>query len=272
VIDESSLEADVAAAQRGDRVALERVVRAIQDTVYNVALRMLGHPDDARDASQEILVKVVTKLGSFQGESRFTTWVFRVATNALLDTRKSLRRRDSTFAEMGTALDTAVAAWTPSSHPESGAVVEEAKYVCTQGMLLCLDRPHRLAYILGEILELSGDEAAAILEISPAAFRKRLSRARADMEPFLASRCGLADPKASCRCHKVAAAAAATGMIERERPRFASLPVVRADQLSVDIEQLRSAAQVFRSLPEYATEEDLAARVRELITLDEPSN
>jgi RNA polymerase sigma factor (sigma-70 family) len=177
-LDEANLQGDVAAARRGDRDALERVVRAIQDPIDHLAMRMLGHPDDARDASQEVLVRVVTKLDSFRGDSRFMTWVYRVATNALLDTRKALRRRESTFDELGSALDAAVAAWSPQSPPVDRLVLDEAKQVCTQGMLLCLDRPHRLAYILGEILELSGEDAAAVLEITPAAYRKRLSRAR----------------------------------------------------------------------------------------------
>jgi DNA-directed RNA polymerase specialized sigma24 family protein len=58
-------------------------------------------------------------------------------------------------------------------------LIEECKIVCTQGMLMCLDREHRLAFVLGEILELAGDEAAAIARAEPATFRKRLQRARA---------------------------------------------------------------------------------------------
>lgn len=136
-LDETTLQGDVAAARRGDRDALERVVRAIQDPIYHLAMRMLGHPDDARDASQEVLVRVVTKLDSFRGDSRFMTWVYRVATNALLDTRKALQRRESTFDELGSALDAAVAAWSPQSPPVDRLVLDEAKQVCTQGMLLC---------------------------------------------------------------------------------------------------------------------------------------
>jgi len=69
-------------------------------------------------------------------------------------------------------------------------------------MLLCLDRSHRLAYVLGEILELASEEAASILEVSAAAFRKRLSRAREEMEAFLQRQCGLAVPANRCRCAK----------------------------------------------------------------------
>src|SRR5688572_27185757 len=85
---DDGLDALVERAKAGDREALEAVVAAIQDRVYNLAIRMLWHPADAEDATQEILVRVVTHLGGFRGESAFTTWVYRVAVNYLLTTRK----------------------------------------------------------------------------------------------------------------------------------------------------------------------------------------
>jgi RNA polymerase sigma factor (sigma-70 family) len=149
---------------------------------------MLGEAEDARDASQEVLVRVVTKLSTFRGESSFRTWVYRVAANELLNYRGEVHRKAYSFEEAGQILDTALAQAgerSSSLDPEREALVNEVKLVCTHGMLLCLDRAHRLAYILGAILELPSDEAAAILEVSPVAFRKRLSRARALMEAFL---------------------------------------------------------------------------------------
>ena len=170
----------VARAKAGDRIALEGVVRAVQDDVFDLALRMLGHVDDASDASQEILVRLVTKLDSFRGESRFRTWVYRVAAHALLNYRTHLRRPEIDFEEAAGQLETALAnAPNPptQSDPAHKAPVNEVKLACAAGMLICLDRAHRLAYILGEVLELPGEDAAALLEISPVGFRKRLSRA-----------------------------------------------------------------------------------------------
>ena len=74
-----------------------------------------------------------------------------------------------------------------SAEPDQRLLEEEVKIGCTRGMLLCLDREERLAYILGDVFELRSDEAGLVLDISPAAFRKRLSRARerlrVDREP-----------------------------------------------------------------------------------------
>jgi DNA-directed RNA polymerase specialized sigma24 family protein len=65
------LEEAVERARQGNRDALESVVEQVQDQVYGIALRMLWHPEDARDATQEILVRVVTRLAIFRGESGF---------------------------------------------------------------------------------------------------------------------------------------------------------------------------------------------------------
>lgn len=75
-------------AAAGDKAALETVLAGVQDLVFNLSLRMLGTFHDAEDASQDILLKVMTHLSSFKGESAFTTWVFRIAVNHLKDYQK----------------------------------------------------------------------------------------------------------------------------------------------------------------------------------------
>ena len=77
-------------ATAGDKAALETVLASIQDLVFNLSLRMLGTFHDAEDASQDILLKVITHLSSFKGESAFTTWVFRIAVNHLKDYKKHM--------------------------------------------------------------------------------------------------------------------------------------------------------------------------------------
>jgi RNA polymerase sigma factor (sigma-70 family) len=268
-MDDAVLHDLVANAQAGDGDALEGVVRAIQDDVFDLALRMLGDADDARDASQEVLVRIVTKLGSFRGESKFRTWVYRVAANALLNFRGELRRREISFDEAAAQLDAGIAyaSHAPGAPPDpaDSALVDEVKLACAHGMLLCLDRPHRLAYILGEILELPGDDAAAVLEISPVAFRKRLSRAREEMEAFLRVNCGLADPANACRCTKLLPAALAAGTVDPSRLALKRLPTREVDRLQVEVQRVRTAVEVFRSLPKYAAPRDFAGALRALL-------
>src|SRR5689334_14207418 len=142
MMEASALNELVRQAQSGYGAALEGVVRAIQDDVFDLALRMLGDADDARDASQEVLVRIVTKLGSFRGESQFRTWVYRVAANALLNFRGEMRRKEISFEQAGAQLDAAndhAAPSSPSVDPANEALVNEVKLVCAHGMLLCLD-------------------------------------------------------------------------------------------------------------------------------------
>jgi len=173
-----SLEDLARAAREGDRESLERLVLSIQDRIHGLAIRMLWSSDDARDATQEILIRIVTRLGTFRGASSFATWVYRVAANYLLTARKSrLEEQRYTFPRFGAELDEGLSdEGAPRGGADTALLLEEVKIGCTLGMLQCLDRPHRLAYVLGEILEMEGEEAARVLGIRPAAFRKRRSR------------------------------------------------------------------------------------------------
>ena len=147
-------------AREGNRASLDALIAHIQRPIYNLALRMLQDPIAAEDATQEILIKVITHLTEFKGEAAFTTWVYRIASNYLLTTRQRRAERETlTFENMSEKLQASLALG-EASIPEQVAfntLVAEVRMHCILGMLLCLDRPHRLALILGEVLELSGD-------------------------------------------------------------------------------------------------------------------
>lgn len=260
-------------AVQGDERALDALVRGIQDDVYNLALRMLWHPQDAEDATQEILLKVVTRLATFRGESAFRTWVFRVATNHVLNARRSCAEdRAVGFAEFGEQLATGLGdpPAADAADAEQGLLVEEVKVGCTLGMLLCLDRDHRVAYILGEIFEMRSEEAADVLDIAPAAFRKRLSRARDRVRTFMRGHCGLVNPENPCRCTRQVRHAGATGRLDRQRLLFARHSSRAASRSLVferirELEELERAAAVFRSHPDYAAPERVVAEVRRVV-------
>jgi RNA polymerase sigma factor (sigma-70 family) len=257
---DSDLETLVARAQEGDRAALEAVVAGIEERVYNLAIRMLWHPADAEDATQEILVRIVTHLGSFRGESAFTTWVYRVAANALLTTRKRRAEREElTFDRFAELLDQGLAPETPdpATEVEQRLLVEEVKIGCTQAMLLCLDRDHRLAYILGAVFELTSAEAAEIVGVSAATFRKRLSRARARLHGFMMRKCGLVNTDNPCRCARRVDHAVRVGRIDPAHLLFATHPArLDPDAMTLtvvrEMEQLHSAADLLRGHPRYA--------------------
>jgi hypothetical protein len=139
-------------------------------------------------------------------------------------------------------------------------------------MLLSLDRPARIAYLLGDVFHLPGDEAAAVLEIDPATYRKRLGRARERLYDFMRRQCGVFDPANACRCERVAAGAAASGLFSREsllfavHARRAPSPVVQ--RAAQEMSGLMRVAEVIRDDPEYAAPESLVVRLRALLTSD----
>jgi RNA polymerase sigma factor (sigma-70 family) len=203
----------------GDRAAVADLVRVLQGGVFALAVRMLWDRADAEDATQEILVRVITRLSQFDFRSALRTWVYQIALHHLLDVKKSATERMrlgfEPFAE-----DLA----TPSSGPpddERSVLVEEVKLGCTLAMLQCLDRSHRAAYLLGCVLELPAEDAAAALGVAPAAYRKRLERARGRIEAFTAAHCGLVSDAAACRCNLRVDAAVACGRAVPGAPRHA---------------------------------------------------
>ena len=250
------LEALVDRARHGDRDSLEGVVERIQGPIYNLALRMLWHPEDARDATQDILIRVITHLGSFRGDSRFSTWVFRVAANYLITARQSrVEAQRYTFERFASELHDGLGEVADEAEwpADKALLLEEVKVGCMHGLLTCLDRPHRLAYILGEVLELDGVEAAKILSISPAAFRKRLSRAREAIVEFMRAHCGLVDPANACRCARRLPRALAMRRVDADAPLFAQADSARACPETLEkvrrIEIVRRTAALYRSSP-----------------------
>lgn len=278
-----NLEEQVKAAAAGDRDAAEAVLTALRGEVYRLSLRMLGHPADAEDAAQEILVLVLTRLASFRGESAFRTWVYRVAVSHLLH-RKRGQRETLTFDTLEDRLSSGLASDAPGV-PEAEVEVHarEVRLRCTSGMLLCLDRELRVAWVLGEIVGLSGEEAASVLEIEPPAFRKRLSRARALLFEFMRRQCGLYDETRPCRCSRQIGPALERGLFRRGQLPLACHPVEPGERQTLppgltpdgiersaaEVAALQRVAEVLRAHPDYAAPEALTARLRRLIRSDE---
>jgi RNA polymerase sigma factor (sigma-70 family) len=270
---ETAIETLVEQAKAGDKHALEALVLKIQDRIYGLAVRMLFYPADAEDATQEILIKVITRLDSFHGESAFTTWVFRIASNHLFTLRKRRAENNEwTFEEYGNLIDQNVAAAGNGKEPEAeqSLIVQEIAISCMQGMLLCFDRDLRLAYILGEIFHVSGDEAAAILDVSPTVYRKRLSRARTLLRDFMKKKCGLVNPASPCRCTKHAARALAAGLTEQDNLTFAGHPCRTPMDNDIftriaDIAPLERATALFQSHPEYTAPGRLVEELKHLV-------
>jgi RNA polymerase sigma factor (sigma-70 family) len=247
-------------ANGGDHDALEQLVRRHQKWIYNVTVRMLAHPQDAEDATQEIFIKAVTRLSSFEGRSSFRTWLYRIAVNHVLNMKRGrVERKALTFACYAHGLDNTRDADLPdacSVPVDVRLLVEEARISCTSGMLLCLDRGQRLVYILGEILDVGDAVGADLLEISAENFRQRLSRARRDLHSFMNDKCGLVNPANPCRCAKKTRGFIQAGYVDPANLLFAPARVKQVRQEVLGTARVvatldEQCARVFREHPTY---------------------
>ena len=260
-------------AQAGDRVALEDWVRRHQVWIHNIAIRMLADPQDAEDATQEILVKALTRLSSFEGRSTFRTWLYRIVVHHVLNVQRGWRESPTlNFGCIAHELD-----FTPDLDlPDQSTVpadvrllVDEARIGCTSGMLLCLDRDQRLIYILGEIFAVTDAVAAELLELSRENFRQRLARARRDLHSFMNAKCGLVNRDNPCRCVKKTRGFILAGYVDPKNLLFAGSRI----QQVADVVRTKAAAlsaldeqcgQVFREHP-FHDSPDLVQALRQFL-------
>jgi RNA polymerase sigma factor (sigma-70 family) len=235
--------------RNGDRAALETLILEIQPGIFNLAMRFLSIREDAEDATQEILVKIITNIGRFEGKSRFSTWIYRIAVNHLLNTSKNRLEQQLNFSAFGEDIEHGLRQSDPYYEPDKDLLAEEVKIGCTLGMLLCLGRNLRIAYILGEIFELNSREAAEILDITPENFRKRYSTANQLLQRFMNSWCGLVKKENSCRCHKRINYAISNGRVDKEKNTYVSANTLMRSKQEMD--ELYTVSAVFKSHPSF---------------------
>lgn len=226
----------VQASLGGGKRALEMLILRHQPFIYNVALKMTANPFDAEDITQEVLLKAITSLSQFQAKSSFRTWLYRIAFNHIVNLKKRPQEAMfSTFAEYGQFLDSVPNTdLTAEEALVLKSTVEEVKFSCMSGMLLCLSRDQRLIFILGEVFGIDHRLASEILEISPDNFRQKLARARHDLYQFMNSKCGLVNKSNPCRCPKKTKALMQMGIVDPEHLRFNAHYVQRIEDVVPD--------------------------------------
>src|SRR5262249_55638108 len=120
-------------------------------------------------------------------------------------------------------------------------------------------------FLLGEVMGLSGDECAAILEIDPGAFRKRLQRAREKMRAFMDARCGIVNEAARCRCNRLIEPARQIGMLQPGQVTGHPRRAPSLLHLTREVDQLHASVEIFRSHPDYSAPDQVIAGLRALL-------
>ena len=248
-------------AVAGDKQSLETVLSSVQELVFNLSLRMLGTFPDAEDASQDILLKVMTHLSSYKGESAFSTWVFSIASNHLKDYKKHMFAKfPLSFEFYGDDINNADIHNIPdlTQDVERSILAEELKLSCTNVMLQCLDAESRCIFILGTMFKIDSRIAGDILGITPEAYRQRLVRVRRRMADFLSEYCGEYG-NGKCRCADRVNYAIQSRRIMPDRLSFTSASLLGQTTLEVKeaMEEIDDLSQTFSFCKTYQPPESL---------------
>jgi RNA polymerase sigma-70 factor (ECF subfamily) len=153
----------------GDRAALDVLLGRHVDRVHEICRRILGNPDDALDATQEALISVSRSIARFDGRAAFTTWLYRVATNAALD---ELRRRGRRPTPTETLVETGISP--SSSDPEAAG-----DRIDIDAALARIPEDFRVAVVLRDLCDLDYAQIAEMLDVPPGTVRSRIARGRA---------------------------------------------------------------------------------------------
>jgi RNA polymerase sigma-70 factor (ECF subfamily) len=165
----------VRAAQQGDTSALDTLLRRHHQRVHRLCRRLAGNDADAADATQEALIAVVRGLPRFDGRAAFTTWLYRVSTNAALD---ELRRRQRRPVPRDPDLDTERAAATDRTPTLDQQVADR---LTIDAALADLPTDFRVAVVLRDVAGLDYAEIAAVLDLPPGTVRSRIARGRGQL-------------------------------------------------------------------------------------------
>jgi RNA polymerase sigma-70 factor (ECF subfamily) len=173
-----------------DEKAFREIVERYGDTVYNLTYRMLGNREEAEDVSQEVFITVFKSIESFRGDSKFSTWLYRIAVNHCKNRIKYLSRRhdrdQSEYDEEVMRDQAAGAATAPAPVPRpdkqlEGVELEQIMQRCIAG----LDEEHRLVIVLRDVEDLSYEEICAITNLPVGTVKSRLHRARLALKKMM---------------------------------------------------------------------------------------
>jgi RNA polymerase sigma-70 factor (ECF subfamily) len=173
-----------------DERAFEEVVVLYRDRVFGLILRMVGNREEAEDLAQEVFITVLKSIDTFRGESKFSTWLYRVAANHTKNRMKYLQRRAyKATSEYDDAAERAVSRGDATNgvrvqNPESAMAGAQVDRV-VQSAIRELDEDHRELVVLRDMEELSYEEIVAITGLNEGTVKSRLHRARTALKEIV---------------------------------------------------------------------------------------
>jgi RNA polymerase sigma factor (sigma-70 family) len=233
-------------AKAGDAGALTLLIERHKPWIMKMAERALNNHADAEDTTQEILWRLVRYIRSFVGNSKFRTWLYRVAVNCVIDSKKQQSAKNCEVAVVDCCEESETGFMPISTDLPSDfqIMVKEAKKVRMIGVLGCLEERQRLALLLAENFQIDHNLGASLMKVSRHNFRQLVARARKDLEHFMNGDCSLMNSAAPCCC-------------PRKTQRFRRLGYLEHDKDALSLERLalvrKSAEKLSHQLEEMCT-------------------
>lgn len=210
----------IAKSLEGNKAALTKLIKRHQDYIFNISLKLFLDTDDALDATQEVLIKVITNLKTYQGKSQFRTWLYRIAFNHFLNSPQRKMEKMLMNQQLQTVSKQMALSTQEPAEEFDETVIEEVRILCSTAMLMCLTREQRLLYVIGDVFGADHSLGAQLFNISKGNYRVKLHRAKADLLSYVSGRCGLVDAKNPCRCPKKTRQFVKHGIVDKNNLQF----------------------------------------------------
>lgn len=227
-----------------------------QKRIYNLALRMTGSRDDARDITQETFIQAFSSVNKFKGESHVYTWLYRIAKNICL---KFLEKKNkTTFISIQNLIEKAGSPVSEEiNEEEKQKYISQVKDGCLTGLLRCLSIQQRLVFILYVLLDIPINQVAEVMGKSENATRILAHRSKQNIKEFLCNNCSLYDYKNKCRCENLINFSLRQGWISS----FSDKSV----KVEAEIKNIKSVIGLYKTLEEKTPDFDFKDKIWQIM-------
>jgi RNA polymerase sigma-70 factor (ECF subfamily) len=245
-------------------IDVNTLVKSYGRQVYNIAYRITGNRHDAEDVTQETFLQVHRGLDAFRGDSSIYTWIYRIAVNASLQTKRRLNKSyldslDETIAQFKDDIPEEVRQW--ENDPEKrylyDELLDEVRRACYHFITFRLSDEQRVVYVLRVVLDFSLDDISAILQIDKNTVKARLQRAKANLGSYFSGRCQWIEGAGDCSCESRLGFALSFAPEILKRLKQRPLDEDMKATVRSTLRNVQGVNEIYRSLPleQYQTEE-----------------
>ena len=248
--------------KNGDKGAFEELIKAYQNKVYNLNLRLLGgncHREEAEDLTQETFLNAYKGIGGFRETANFYTWLYRIAINTF---NASYRGKPAYAPEPLENWEDKIVS---NNNTEEEYLFKEIQEICFSAIITHIPLSERVVFVLSDVNKLSNREIAEILGITEGATKIRLHRARKRLIDFFKNRCSLMKKDNPCKCRMWIDYAREQVKCLEENPPHKELRIINAQTINENLSDLQKIISFYQSLSSRDLKSDTIEKIQEEI-------